>query len=178
LVTSNLFYGIKVVYYIIAIIQVVRRFKMKSLKIASTAVVIFIIVMFSISARAQDTTTTKSTNTEQNQVQQENQNQIQHGQQFIDEDGDGYNDNAPDHDGDGIPNGLDPDYQALQKRLRARQNMEFVDLDGDGINDNLFKSGEGQQRHQIGPQQGTDKPTDSPQAGSREQQRKGKGKNK
>lgn len=30
--------------------------------------------------------------------------------QFIDEDGDGFNDLAPDHDGDGIPNGLDPDY--------------------------------------------------------------------
>jgi hypothetical protein len=29
---------------------------------------------------------------------------------FIDEDGDGYNDLAPDADGDGIPNGLDPDY--------------------------------------------------------------------
>jgi len=30
--------------------------------------------------------------------------------QFIDEDGDGFNDLAPDADGDGIPNGLDPDY--------------------------------------------------------------------
>jgi len=29
---------------------------------------------------------------------------------FLDEDGDGYNDLAPDADGDGIPNGLDPDY--------------------------------------------------------------------
>lgn len=29
---------------------------------------------------------------------------------FIDENGDGYNDLAPDADGDGIPNGLDPDY--------------------------------------------------------------------
>ena len=29
---------------------------------------------------------------------------------FRDEDGDGFNDNAPDHDGDGIPNGLDPDW--------------------------------------------------------------------
>ena len=31
---------------------------------------------------------------------------------FVDEDGDGFNDLAPDEDGDGIPNGLDPDYQA------------------------------------------------------------------
>jgi hypothetical protein len=30
---------------------------------------------------------------------------------FIDEDGDGFNDLAPDHDGDGVPNGLDPDYE-------------------------------------------------------------------
>ena len=29
---------------------------------------------------------------------------------FVDEDGDGFNDLAPDADGDGIPNGLDPDY--------------------------------------------------------------------
>lgn len=29
---------------------------------------------------------------------------------FVDEDGDGFNDLAPDHDGDGIPNGLDPDW--------------------------------------------------------------------
>jgi len=60
---------------------------------------------------------------------------VQHNQQFIDNDGDGYNDNAPDHDGDGIPNGLDPDWQRLNKRQRNRQR--FVDLDGDGINDNF-----------------------------------------
>ncbi len=30
--------------------------------------------------------------------------------QFIDEDGDGFNDLAPDADGDGIPNGMDEDY--------------------------------------------------------------------
>jgi hypothetical protein len=29
---------------------------------------------------------------------------------YIDEDGDGFNDNAPDADGDGIPNGQDPDF--------------------------------------------------------------------
>ena len=33
---------------------------------------------------------------------------------FIDEDGDGFNDLAPDADGDGIPNGLDPDYVRTQ----------------------------------------------------------------
>lgn len=40
--------------------------------------------------------------------------------QFIDEDGDGFNDLAPDADGDGIPNGLDPDY------------VRPEDCDGDG----------------------------------------------
>lgn len=32
------------------------------------------------------------------------------GTNFVDLNGDGFNDNAPDHDGDGIPNGLDADY--------------------------------------------------------------------
>lgn len=31
---------------------------------------------------------------------------------FIDRNGDGFNDNAPDHDDDGIPNGFDPDWRA------------------------------------------------------------------
>lgn len=34
----------------------------------------------------------------------------QRGAGFIDENGDGINDNAPDIDGDGIPNGQDPDF--------------------------------------------------------------------
>lgn len=57
---------------------------------------------------------------------------VQHGPHFIDEDGDGFNDNAPDTDGDGIPNGQDPDYQGAGKQSGAG----FVDEDGDGINDN------------------------------------------
>ncbi len=35
---------------------------------------------------------------------------------FIDKNGDGYNDNAPDHDNDGIPNGLDKDYKGKKFR--------------------------------------------------------------
>jgi len=58
----------------------------------------------------------------------------QHGKNFIDNNGDGYNDNAPDHDGDGIPNGLDPDYTGPKL-----QRNKFVDLNGDGINDNAKK---------------------------------------
>lgn len=63
-----------------------------------------------------------------NQQSQENQNQ-----QFVDLDGDGYNDNAPDHDGDGIPNRFDPDWKRRNKTGQAR----FIDMNGDGINDNL-----------------------------------------
>ncbi len=62
---------------------------------------------------------------------------VQHGQHFIDKDGDGYNDNAPDHDGDGIPNGLDSDWQKLKIEKGKKKRLRFVDLDGDGINDNF-----------------------------------------
>lgn len=62
-----------------------------------------------------------------------NQNPPKHGLKFVDEDGDGYNDNAPDADGDGIPNGLDPDYTGVKMRGGVGG---FIDEDGDGINDN------------------------------------------
>jgi len=51
---------------------------------------------------------------------------------FVDADGDGYNDNAPDHNGDGIPNGLDPDWTK-----RHGRKMNYIDSNGDGINDIL-----------------------------------------
>ncbi|MFC1528081.1 hypothetical protein ACFL5D_05005 [Candidatus Neomarinimicrobiota bacterium] len=89
---------------------------------------------------------------------------------FIDADGDGYNDNAPDHDGDGIPNRLDPDWTKGQNR-----KMNYIDADGDGINDliqnidqtefqnenmNQNRSGEsimnGNQEAQKGHQKGKD----------------------
>jgi hypothetical protein len=107
--------------------------------------VTFIIMSF-ISLFAQDTT---KTNRPDNAAEDQ---PIKHQQHFIDEDGDGYNDNAPDHDGDGIPNGLDPDW--LKFREEVRRQQRFVDLDGDGINDNLhFEDddvieGEGQNMHE------------------------------
>ncbi len=58
---------------------------------------------------------------------------IGQGRFFVDKNGDGYNDNAPDDDGDGIPNGLDPDWQKRHKR-KGKPNR-FIDLNGDGIND-------------------------------------------
>lgn len=63
---------------------------------------------------------------------------VKQGKGFVDKNGDGYNDNAPDDDGDGIPNGLDPDYTGPKL-----QRNKFVDLDGDGINDNAGKSKRG-----------------------------------
>ena len=65
----------------------------------------------------------------------ESLNKNSHSREFIDKNGDGYNDNAPDHDGDGIPNGLDSDYLKLKKR-RNGKNLPWIDLDCDGINDN------------------------------------------
>jgi hypothetical protein len=78
------------------------------------------------SLNAQDSTKVKNENKEKEQSQ--------HGPKFVDKDGDGFNDNAPDHDGDGIPNGLDADY----KRPGKEGKKKFVDLDGDGIDDNIY----------------------------------------
>ena len=95
----------------------------------------------------------------------------EHGQKFVDIDGDGYNDNAPDHDGDGIPNGLDEDYVKLKKG----QLPEYIDLDGDGINDNqLIK---GNTRHQMYRYKGGDLNV-KPQDGSNKDNEGPKGKTK
>jgi hypothetical protein len=64
--------------------------------------------------------------------------QVKHGRRFVDKDGDGYNDNAPDHDGDGIPNGLDPDYMGSKSRRRYRGS---ADMKGESVNDNSFNRG-------------------------------------
>lgn len=87
-----------------------------------------------------------------------------HKKEFVDKNGDGYNDNAPDDDGDGIPNGLDPDYKRMKKRMR-NANLPFVDLNGDGINDNLQVKGKGQQMRwgennsKVKPQDGNNSPS-------------------
>jgi hypothetical protein len=53
-----------------------------------------------------------------------------HGRRFIDLDGDGYNDNAPDHDGDGIPNGLDPDWQRRKGGRGKGRRFQYLNLEG------------------------------------------------
>jgi len=95
---------------------------------------------------------------------------VQHGPRFVDENGDGYNDNAPDHDGDGIPNGQDPDYVKPEDgsgsmRGRAAKNARgnfggFVDEDGDGICDRFQDADgdgvpNGQDPDWVKPQDGT-----------------------
>lgn len=85
-----------------------------------------------------------------------------HGRFFVDLDGDGFNDNAPDHDGDGIPNGLDPDYKRMMNKAK-QQRMKYIDLDGDGINDylqglgNREQKGLQNQKRNLEPQQAGEK---------------------
>ena len=78
-------------------------------------------ISFSQAIFAQNTTQKTTTNTA-------------HGRTFIDKNGDGYNDLAADFDGDGIPNGQDPDF-VRQGNGRGNGLRGYVDQDGDGIND-------------------------------------------
>ena len=78
---------------------------------------------------------------------------------FVDENGDGFNDNAPDADGDGIPNGQDADYTGAKARM-GNGAKGFVDADGDGINDNALDSDgdgipNGRDEDFVRPQDGT-----------------------
>lgn len=77
---------------------------------------------------------------------------------FVDKDGDGYNDNAPDDDGDGIPNSLDPDWYK-KKKSKTHQDQPYIDLNGDGINDyeEQNNSGKGKKNMQGVPATGMDK---------------------
>ena len=96
-----------------------------------------------------------------------------HGPRFVDENGDGFNDNAPDHDGDGIPNGLDPDYQGQKNRHRHG----FQDLDGDGIDDNLVAPEQNREQRKFGPDGSTDANQTPGEDGAREKHQRRKGKN-
>lgn len=77
---------------------------------------------------AQDTTA--------NRKEKKEKQKIKHSAGFVDRNNDGYNDNAPDHDGDGIPNGLDSDY-LKERKGKSANKLQYIDRDGDGINDNL-----------------------------------------
>lgn len=144
---------------------------MKNYKSAVT--ILFLIFLFGvININAQDTTTSKIET-------KEIKKNIQRGRIFIDVNGDGYNDNAPDHDGDGIPNGLDPDYLKFS-RTKKLENLPYVDLDGDGINDNLqiknkLKGSKMMNPHQIAPQSGNNQSSGN-NANKGQGHQKGKGK--
>jgi hypothetical protein len=117
---------------------------------------------------AQDSTRNDLPAGKQEQQQNQERNREQHN--FMDENGDGFNDNAPDHDGDGIPNPLDPDYKAQKP---DEQQDEFIDADGDGINDHLLQ--QGKEKKLQKKQKAGQKSAMQSQDGSGKQQRKGKG---
>ncbi len=124
-------------------------------------IILMVLLAFVFLAMAQDSTQVKSQVQVKyrNQAKMVNKSQIQHGYHFVDENGDGYNDNAPDDDGDGIPNGLDPDYTGPKMR-KGHGSRGFVDLNGDGINDNALDSDgdgipNGQDPDYVRPMDGT-----------------------
>lgn len=107
--------------------------------ISALTLMVLTVLFFSSNAIAQDET------------------KVTHGYKFVDANNDGYNDNAPDADGDGIPNGQDEDYTGAKIRKNGKG---FVDLNGDGINDNAFDSDgdgipNGQDPDFVKPEDGT-----------------------
>ncbi len=74
----------------------------------------------------------------------------EHGNNFVDANGDGYNDNAPDHDGDGIPNGQEKDWQKPQDGSGAtpgrgvKKRGNGFKQDDSKSDDNLSGRGQGQ----------------------------------
>ena len=75
---------------------------------------------------------------------------------FIDEDGDGFNDNAPDADGDGIPNGMDEDY--VRPEDGSGNMYRKGQVDGFSVQNTEFAKGMGNgpgQGQGYGPGDGT-----------------------
>ncbi len=107
------------------------------MKRLSGIIMALLFIAFFAEANAQDSLEVKNQNRHKNQVKTATQNktQVQSKFNFVDENGDGYNDNAPDHDGDGIPNAIDEDYTGPKAR-GGHGVGGYVDEDGDGFNDN------------------------------------------
>lgn len=76
---------------------------------------------------------------------------------FIDEDGDGFNDLAPDADGDGIPNGLDPDYVKPEDGtgLMNRWARRYGELFRRYFGEEMVAAMNGAGGHEYGPGDGT-----------------------
>jgi hypothetical protein len=74
---------------------------------------------------------------------------------FLDENGDGYNDLAPDADGDGIPNGLDSDYAPPLDGTGNRMNIDTGCGDDGFVYRNAFQYKQGEGTTGFGPGDGT-----------------------
>jgi hypothetical protein len=146
---------------------------MKQVNLLTTLLAGLLVVFFSTVVLAQDPVQAQEKEQTQEQVKSAQQsgntyqNKIQHGKAFQDKNGDGVNDNAPDHDGDGIPNGQDSDYDGAKNRA-GNGKKGFVDENGDGINDNA------EDWDNDGIPNGKDEDFTRPQDGSGAQHRYGK----
>ena len=126
---------------------------MKIRNILLTAFTILGLVLLTMPATQAQTETkaqvkaeTKAQNQDQDQTQIKAQVKAQikaqaqvcdgSGKNFVDLDGDGFNDNAPDHDADGIPNGLDPDYIKGAQDGTGYQNGSLGENKGEGMAQN------------------------------------------
>ncbi len=140
---------------------------MKRSNLISSLLVIGLSLALTVFSFAQDKNKVENAKKEKNQVQIQkpitDPTDLQHGKNFVDENGDGYNDNAPDHDADGIPNGVDPDYDGPKVRSG---NKGFIDENGDGINDNQGMKRGGKGKRGYGPGDGTGNSGVRPQDGT------------
>ena len=111
---------------------------MRRINFLATLATLLMAFVFSSALYAQDSTMAQKKNQFKKELKQNKaQSKAQKGVSgFVDENGDGYNDNAPDADGDGIPNGQDEDYEG--PKLRKGNAKGFIDADGDGVNDNAM----------------------------------------
>jgi len=86
---------------------------------------------------------------------------------FLDENGDGFNDLAPDADGDGIPNGVDPDYAPPMDGTGNRLGADTGICDEDGFAYRFqYKSRHAQGTTGYGPGDGTGNGGEGPGDGS------------
>lgn len=138
---------------------------MKTKNLLSTLAIAVLTVAFSFSnLYSQDNQVKNQNQTKsavKNEIKTQTQSQLkEHGNKFVDANGDGFNDNAPDSDGDGIPNGRDEDYNGSKFRKGNNNTKGFIDLNGDGINDRAIDSDgdgipNGQDPDFVKPQDGT-----------------------
>jgi len=105
---------------------------------------------------------TQLKNQTQTQTQQQSKNQVKtqtkeqnkvHGVGFVDLNSDGINDNAVDSDGDGIPNGQDPDY--VKPNDGTGQKFQNGKGKGENKKGNMWGPNDGTGNSSIGPKDGT-----------------------